>query len=364
MTFTDGATVLGSVTLVNGAVQFGTSGLSTGSHALTATYNGDTNFAASAGSVTQQVNRADSNIALALNPNPSLLGQAVTLTASLGPVIPGTGGPTGDVVFSDNATVLGTAPIVDGVASLTISTLGTGAHVITADYNGDVNFNASTVKVTQVVTLNIVSVKALNNLASESGSFKGQFELTRTGGSPLPLTVNFTLGGTAIEGLDYATIGGSAVIPAGQDFVDIDVNALADALFEGDESVIITLTPSATYNLGTVSTARVTILDNNTFLFTSGPIVSLNPALVGQSVSFTVATKCAAGDVRVELWRRYERHDRQCDGKPCVCRADDGGRDGDRNGAGRTNDHGSVVRDDHDQSGGRGYRWRRYLRRD
>ena len=43
VTFRDGSTVLGTVTLVNGVATFSTSSLSMGSHSITAIYNGDTN---------------------------------------------------------------------------------------------------------------------------------------------------------------------------------------------------------------------------------------------------------------------------------------------------------------------------------
>lgn len=44
VTFSDGSNVLGSGTLVSGQASFSTSALSAGSHSITATYNGDSNF--------------------------------------------------------------------------------------------------------------------------------------------------------------------------------------------------------------------------------------------------------------------------------------------------------------------------------
>ena len=55
---------------------------------------------------------------LSSSPNPSTVGQAVTLTATVA-APPGTGTPTGNVVFRDGATPLGTVPLgADGTAVL------------------------------------------------------------------------------------------------------------------------------------------------------------------------------------------------------------------------------------------------------
>jgi len=44
VTFRDGTTTLGSMTLVSGGASFTTSSLSKGTHSITATYSGDSNY--------------------------------------------------------------------------------------------------------------------------------------------------------------------------------------------------------------------------------------------------------------------------------------------------------------------------------
>jgi len=56
VTFYDGTTLLKTVTLSGGEAKFTTSKLTSGSHNITATYNGSTSFSGSSGSVTQTVN--------------------------------------------------------------------------------------------------------------------------------------------------------------------------------------------------------------------------------------------------------------------------------------------------------------------
>jgi hypothetical protein len=76
----------------------------------------------------------------------------VTLTATVSAVAPGSGKPTGSVTFMDGSTVLGTANLNNGTASISTSGLSVGSHSITAVYNGNPNFTASTSAVlTQVV---------------------------------------------------------------------------------------------------------------------------------------------------------------------------------------------------------------------
>lgn len=55
VTFSDGTNTLGTVTLTSGQATFSTSSLLVGSHSITATYNGDTNFSPSTGSLGQNV---------------------------------------------------------------------------------------------------------------------------------------------------------------------------------------------------------------------------------------------------------------------------------------------------------------------
>ena len=151
--FRDGATSLGVVTLVNGRATLVTSALAVGTHSLTVAYSGDLEFSAStSAAVTQTVNLASTTTSLTSTPNPSAVGQAVTLRATVSPVAPATGVPTGSVTFRDGATSLGVVALVNGSASLTISTLAAGSHSLTAAYGGSPTFLASTsAVVTQTV---------------------------------------------------------------------------------------------------------------------------------------------------------------------------------------------------------------------
>ena len=141
VTFNDGATVLGTGKLSAGKATFTTSALAVGSHAITASYGGDTNFTASASATLSQTVKPIPTTTVASSLNPSTFGQAVTFTAT---VTATSGTPTGTVTFKNGTVTLGTSTLSGGSATFTTSTLTVGTHSITAVYNGDANFAAST----------------------------------------------------------------------------------------------------------------------------------------------------------------------------------------------------------------------------
>ena len=84
----------------------------------------------------------------------TVFGQAVILTATVAPVTPGSGTPTGTVTFSDGSTTLGTSTLdATGTATFSATTLSAGTvHSLTAVYNGGGTFTGSTSSaVTQMV---------------------------------------------------------------------------------------------------------------------------------------------------------------------------------------------------------------------
>jgi Big-like domain-containing protein len=138
--FQDGVTALGSAAISGGKASFSTSSLVVGSHSITAAYAGDSNFGASTSTtLSQVVNKGNTTTALTSSENPSVVGQALTFTATIS-----NAAATGTVTFIDGSQMLGTATVLSGKASLSTAALTVGRHSITAKYNGDGNFNGST----------------------------------------------------------------------------------------------------------------------------------------------------------------------------------------------------------------------------
>jgi sugar lactone lactonase YvrE len=99
-----------------------------------------------------QLSQTATTISLASNVAGPLVGQAITLTATVTPA--GAGTATGTISFYDGALLLGTAQtLLANSASVTTTTLLAGPHNLTAVYSGDTNFSSSTsmVLVQQVV---------------------------------------------------------------------------------------------------------------------------------------------------------------------------------------------------------------------
>jgi predicted outer membrane repeat protein len=154
--FYDGSTELGTATLDgNGNATLTTWELGLGANDIIAVYSGDSTYANSAATLTQQVVQAGSTTSLSSSANPSPLGQPVTFTVTLGALDPNAGTPSGTVNFYDGTTLLGTATlsVVNGQVQATFTTaaLGLGTHDIIAVYSGDSIFANSATSLDETI---------------------------------------------------------------------------------------------------------------------------------------------------------------------------------------------------------------------
>jgi hypothetical protein len=144
--FFDGATLLGAGTLnAQGRATLAVANLSVATHSITAAYTGAAGYNASLSpAVAQVVNKAATTTSLA-GPNNSNVGQSVTFTATVAAVAPGSGAPAGAVQFKINGVNAagGLKTLVNGQASYTTNTLPAGSYIITAEYQGNASYNAS-----------------------------------------------------------------------------------------------------------------------------------------------------------------------------------------------------------------------------
>jgi autotransporter-associated beta strand protein len=140
----DGVALLPTMNLVNGMASFTVAGarLPAGNHTVSVSYGGDPNFNNNVGSVTQVVNKAATGMTLTGPAAATVYGQSATFTATLSAVAPGTGTPTGSVIFTVNGTAQPAVPLTGGAAVLALTTLPVGNDTITASYAGDSNFTA------------------------------------------------------------------------------------------------------------------------------------------------------------------------------------------------------------------------------
>jgi hypothetical protein len=160
---------------------------------VAANQSGNSNYAAAA-QMTQSitVNKIAPSTGLTASPNPVLVQNAVTLTATVASSI---GTPTGSVTFSDSGTTLGTANLSGGIATLSSSTLAAGSHSITATYSGDGNFTSvSSTAVSETVedfTLTIGG-SGSSQTVQPGGTATYTLPIAPSGGTTFPAAVTFS----------------------------------------------------------------------------------------------------------------------------------------------------------------------------
>jgi hypothetical protein len=110
-------------------------------------------------------------------------------------------------------------------------------------------------------TLSTLGVVAPSPNASLVGPVNGSFKITRSDTNSA-LTVNYTLSGTAVNGVDYNAVGNSVTIPAGSfsSAVMIVPKRTTDML--GTKSAVLTLTTNSSYSVTSATSALVSICNS------------------------------------------------------------------------------------------------------
>jgi YD repeat-containing protein len=281
VTFCDGATPL-ATTAVNSsaAATFTTSALGLGVHTITAVYNGSSSFLASSFHIYQTVNQAGSTTALRSSVNPSVFGQAVTFTATVAAQAPGTGLPTGTVTFYDGTTPL-TMTTLDnnGIGTFTTSALAVGTHAIYAVYSGDANFVASSFRIYQTVNQAGTTTALVSSLNPSIYGLPVTFTATvsaQAPGSGVPTgTVIFCDGTTPLAATSLDSNGVAAFTTA--------------ALAVGTHAIYAVYGSDADFQPSSAYLSQI-VNPNDTLQLVS----SLDPSVLGQSVTFTASVGAVA----------------------------------------------------------------------
>lgn len=288
------------------------------------------------------VNGAQSSAAITIQDNDTALPR-VSLTASVAQTVEGSGQPitctlrrsgsTGaDLIVAytiaststavngvDYSPLSGTATIPQNSASTTfnISPLDDSLSEATetlrlgiasgALFIADAAANNITASIvdddSQVVTLTIPDAVATEVDRSAPGAVPdpGTFLLTRSGDTTAALTVYYSVGGSALHGVDYEALPGSVTFPAGVTQRSITIMPRIEGYGEGNETVILSIADgNEAYRSGSSSSGTVTISDLSTdkplLEVTSIGGIAAEPSTNGQ---FRITAKGGSGSLTV-----------------------------------------------------------------
>ncbi len=157
----------------------------------------------------------------------------------------------------------------------------------------------------------VVTITATDDTANEPAS-SGTFTIARSGSVVDPLTVFFSVTGTASNGIDYTSVSSQTVIPAGTNATALVITPIDDDLVEGPETVSVTLNTNSAYALGSPASALITLVDNEVNLAPSVQLVSpsANSVFLASTNLFLVLESRISDDGRpapgslTSLWTR------------------------------------------------------------
>lgn len=137
------------------------------------------------------------------------------------------------------------------------------------DYSGSVTiqggtdiFAANNLQVQNLqVSSPLVTIVATTPDAYEFGAVAAVFTISRSGSVNYDLLVSYAISGSAINGTRYNSLTSSVTVSAGAATAAINVIPIPNNLAEGDQTVILSISPFASYNIGAPASASATIHD-------------------------------------------------------------------------------------------------------
>ena len=180
-----------------------------------------------------------------------------------------------------------------GTYYLSIDGTGEGDPLVTG-YSDYGSLGQYSITGTIVDPTPVVQIVASGASAAERGLETGTFTVSRMGGTGAAVEVFYSVSGSAGNGVDYQQVPLSVTIPAGSTSVQITITPIDDSLWEGDETVMLTLQPSAGfYYVGEPESATITIADDDLVFSTDNFAVSeatLRGSMIGPGLSATLVS--------------------------------------------------------------------------
>jgi hypothetical protein len=171
-------------------------------------------------------------------------------------------GTTNTVTFAANSATA--TVIVDPTADTTVESDETVALTLATGTGYTVGTpNAATGTITNV-TLPSITLAVSPSSVTEDGTSSLIYIFMRTGDTTNPLTVNYTVGGTATNGTDYTSIPTTVIFESNSAIATVIVDPTADTTVENNETVALTLATGTGYTVGTPNAATGTINNDDT----------------------------------------------------------------------------------------------------
>ena len=265
---------------------------SAGTHSITAIYSGDANFTGSTSpSVAQTVDQAPTASVAGASVNPSVTGQAVTITATVTVDAPGAGTPTGTIEFDNGGSAIAGCDALpvsgSGTATCATSFPDAGTYPITVIYSGDANFSTSTSSVLmqtvdQGATAAVIASSVNPSVPGEGLTYTATVTAVAPANGTPTGTVTFLDGATVVSGCAAQPIAGG-VASCSLTFPDAGTYAMSavysgDADFDGSTSPTLTQTVAQGSTTTTMtSSSNGTIVEGYAVTFTA-TIAPVSPA--------------------------------------------------------------------------------------
>jgi gliding motility-associated-like protein/uncharacterized repeat protein (TIGR01451 family) len=159
--------------------------------------------------------------------------------------------------------------------------------------------NSATVNIADDDNINLnLQVTATAPAAAEPAT-NGMFTISLASGKRTaePVTVQYTISGTATPGADYNALTGTITIPAGQNAVTVPVQVIDDSGVEGPETVFLRITGGQsagyTYTVGASGEGEVTItsedIETGDLMITKEIVQpATGPYRLGQDITYRI----------------------------------------------------------------------------
>ncbi|MGA2206308.1 MAG: Ig-like domain repeat protein [Terracidiphilus sp.] len=273
VTFYNGASIIGTGTLVGGVATVAPVYLPAGSYNLTCTYGGSSIYATSnCNSVPVIINAAPTALALSSSNNPATYLSPVTLTVRL--TVSGQSAGAGNtILLSINGQATSLTTDATGSASYAIGTLQPGSYAVTARFAGTSNLLASSAALTEVITAASTSTNltgapnpgdvnqpvTLTATVSSGSTAVGSGNVTYYNGTASLGTSAVSAGGTASITTSFSAVGVyslTAVYDGNADFSTSTSAELSETIVAGDFSISATPGTASVY-MGEPATVEV-----------------------------------------------------------------------------------------------------------